>query len=217
MSSLSLMFVGSVLLLNGLGLLGVVGPKATAPVNVFIGSALVITVLSAVLSSLKAEAGQLDVVLGVTGFLLFAFTYLYVAFNNFGSLPGDGLGWYCGWAALVSAFLAAVNFVRFSDVKFGFIWLSWVVLFSAFFFVLALGQEWLQRPTGWLAVLQAFTTTTIPGAMQLTGTWNELSTTVVVAVQVIVVAVFLALVARARTTHLEPETVGEKRDLELHR
>ncbi len=39
MSSLSLMFVGSVLLLNGLGLLGVVGPKATAPVNVFIGSA----------------------------------------------------------------------------------------------------------------------------------------------------------------------------------
>ncbi len=108
--------------------------------------------------------------LGATGFLLFAFTYLYVAFNNFGSLPGNGLGWYCGWAALVSVFLAVVNFVRFSDVKFGFIWLSWVILFSAFFFVLALGgQGWLQRPTGWLAVLQAVTTTTIPGALQLTG------------------------------------------------
>ncbi|CRK53716.1 conserved membrane hypothetical protein [Rhodococcus sp. RD6.2] len=217
MSSLSLMFVGSVLLLNGLGLLGVVGPKATAPVNVFIGSALVITVLSAVLSSLDSGTGQLDIVLGATGFLLFAFTYLYVAFNNFGSLPGDGLGWYCGWAALVSTFLAAVNFVRFSDVKFGFIWLSWVVLFSAFFFVLALGQEWLQRPTGWLAVLQAFTTTTIPGAMQLTGTWEEVNAAVVVAVQVVVVALFLVLVARARVTHLDRELISNTGDLELHR
>jgi hypothetical protein len=217
MSSLSLMFVGSVLLLNGLGLLGVVGPKATAPVNVFIGSALVITVLSAVLSSLDSGTGQLDVVLGATGFLLFAFTYLYVAFNNFGSLPGDGLGWYCGWAALVSTFLAAVNFLRFSDVKFGFIWLSWVVLFSAFFFVLALGQEWLQHPTGWLAVLQAFTTTTIPGAMQLTGTWEEVNAAVVVAVQVVVVALFLVLVARARVAHLDRELISNTGDLELHR
>ncbi|MGV9746073.1 AmiS/UreI family transporter [Rhodococcus zopfii] len=217
MSSLSLMFVGSVLLLNGLGLLGVVGPKATAPVNVFIGSALVITVLSAVLSGPTSGSGQLDVVLGATGFLLFAFTYLYVAFNNFGSLPGNGLGWYCGWAALVSVFLAVVNFVRFSDVKFGFIWLSWVILFSAFFFVLALGQGWLQRPTGWLAVLQAVTTTTIPGALQLTGTWEEVNSTVVATVQIVVIAVFLVLVARSRATPPEPEMLRDTRDLELQR
>jgi hypothetical protein len=211
------MFVGSVLLLNGLGLLNVVGPKATAPVNVFIGSALVVTVLFAVTSSFNSQAGQLDAVLGAAGFLLFAFTYLYVAFNNFGSLQGDGLGWYCGWAALISIFLAAVNFVRFSDVKSGSIWLSWVVLFSAFFCVLALGQEWLQRPTGWLTVLQAFTTTTIPGALQLLGMWDEVSSAVVVVVQIVVVAVFLVLTARARTPQPGPEAVAEARDLEPHR
>ncbi|BCF86683.1 transporter (plasmid) [Rhodococcus qingshengii] len=217
MSSLALMFVGSVLLCNGLGLLNLLTPKATAPVNAFIGSTLIVTVLVQILSSTGTSVEQLDIVLGVTGFLLFGFTYLYVAFNNFGTLPGEGLGWYCGWAAIISTFLAAVNFARFSDIKFGFIWISWVVLFSAFFAILAMGCDWLARPTGWLAVLQAFTTTTIPGALQLTGDWGRVNSTSVVFVQIFVLIIFFILAARARQTHRTRSSTNTDRTSELQR
>lgn len=200
MTSLALFFVGSVLLANGLGLLGRLSAKDTAPINLFIGLTLVATVAVGALPIAGSSEPELSAVLGVTGFLLFAFTYLYVAVNNFKDLPGSGLGWYCGWAVLVSLFLSWVNFDRFGDPKFGTIWLSWAVLFFAFFLVLALGQDRMAKPTGWLAVMQAFTTTTIPGALQLTGRWGDTPTALVVGAQVAVVVVFvvLALAATSR-------------------
>ncbi len=206
MSSLALFFVGSVLLLNGLGLLGLIGPKETAPINLFIGSTLVATVAVTALGVSGSSEAELSTVLSSSGFLLFAFTYLYVAYNNFKDLPGGGLGWYCGWAALVAAFLSWVNFDRFDDPKFGVIWLAWVVLFGAFFALLALGWDFIAKATGWLAILEAFTTTTVPGALMLTGRWDDVSTTMVVAVHVLVVVVFLGLAAthnRSATTRLE--------------
>ena len=99
-----------------------------------------------------------------------------------------------------------MNFDRFDDPKFGVIWLAWVVLFGAFFALLALGWDFIAKATGWLAILEAFTTTTVPGALMLTGRWDDVSTTMVVAVHVLVVVVFLGLAAthnRSATTRLE--------------
>lgn len=193
MSSLALLFVGPVLLANGLGLLGRLSPKDTAPINLFVGLTLVATVAAGALNIRGATEQDLSTVLGTTGFLLFAFTYLYVAANNFRGLPGNGLGWYCGWAVLVSLFLAWVNVDRFHDPKLGVIWLAWSVLFTAFFLVLAQGKEALAPATGWLAIMQAFTTTTVPGALMLTGVWDAVPVGVVVAVQAAVVILFVAL------------------------
>jgi putative amide transporter protein len=190
MTSLIFFFVGSVLLLNGLGLLGLVGPKATAPINTFVGVSLLASVLFVVLPVRGTQDADLSTVLGAAGYLLFAFTYLYVAVNNYAGFPGHGLGWYCGWAALVSVFLSWINFDRFQDAKFGTIWLAWAVLFGAFFAVLALDIDRLARPTGWLTVLESFTTCTIPGALLLIGAWDSTPTVAIVAAQAIPVAVF---------------------------
>lgn len=209
MSSITLLFVGSVLLLNGLGLLGLVAPKATAPINAFVGLALITTVLFITLPVRGAGATDLDVLLGAVGYLLFAFTYLYVAINNFASLPGGGLGWYCGWAVLVSLFLAWVNFDRLDDPKLGAIWLAWAVLFTGFFLVIGLELDWLARPTGWLTIAEAFTTTTIPGALMLTGRWTDLSTGLVVATQAVVVVVFIGLAISARSQR-DSRTVNDR-------
>ncbi|MFS3128529.1 AmiS/UreI family transporter [Nocardioides sp. Bht2] len=198
MSSLALFFVGSVLLCNGLALLGLIGPKDTAPINLFIGLTLVATVAVTALPVAGSSEAELSVVLGSSGFLLFGFTYLGVAFNNFKDLPGQGLGWYCGWAAIVALFLAWVNFDRFDDAKFGVIWLAWVVLFAAFFLVLALGKESLTVATGWLTVLEAFTTTTIPGALMLTGRWDDVPTSAVVLTHLAVLAVFIGVAVARR-------------------
>ena len=66
MSSLALFFVGSVLLLNGLGLLGLIGPKETAPINLFIGSTLVATVAVTALGVSGSSEAELSTVLSLS-------------------------------------------------------------------------------------------------------------------------------------------------------
>lgn len=198
MATLALFFVGSVLLVDGLGLLGILSAKATAPLNAFIGIALTASVLFAVVPAASSTPADLDTALSASGFLLFGLTYLYVAINNFASLPGEGLGWYCGWAAIVALFLSFANFDRFNDVKFGSLWIVWAMLFAGFFAVIALGIDWLVRPTGWFTVTLAFTSTTIPGALLLTNRWADTPTSLVVSTHVVVVLVYVGMAVKSK-------------------
>lgn len=212
MPSLVLLFVGAVLLLNGLGLLGVVTPKMSAPINAFVGTSLIVVVLFITLPVRGSSEAELDVVLTSVGYLLFAFAYLYVAINNSLGLEGGGLGWYCGWAVLISLYISWFNYTRFDDPKFGAIWLSWSLLFAAFFVVLALNLEWLTIPTGWLTIMQAFTTATIPGAFLLTGDWDRLPTWTVAIAQAAVATVYVLLSLARRPSNSrqhQPRVVTE--------
>jgi len=198
MPSLVLFFVGSVLLINGLSLLGRIDAKAAAPINAFVGTLLVGVTLYINLPLATNTGDTTSIVLGSTGYLLFGLTYLYVAIGNWSAAAGSGLGWYCGWAALVSVYLSAENYAQFHDAKFGTIWLSWALLFTAFFLVLALNITALTVPAGWLTILEAFTTCTIPGALLLAGKWIQTYTVLVIAAQILVALIFLALIPRAR-------------------
>lgn len=197
MTSLGLFFVGAVLFVNGLSLLGKVDAGGAAPINAFVG-ALLIGVTAFVVIPIKdlELAANRDLVLGVMGFLLFAFTYLWVAINNWTGAGGAGLGWYCAWAAGVAAFLAVLNFVRYDDPRFGMLWVLWAILFSLFFCVLALSMDRLGWATGWVAVIEAFITTTIPGALLLLGEWSTMSDAVAIGAGLLTIAVFTALLMR---------------------
>ncbi len=121
MAALGLLFVGSVLFVNGLALLGRVDPQAAAPINLFVGTLLVVVVLWLALPA----SDDLTPVFTAAGFLLFGFVYLYVGIGNLTGHAGTGIGWYCAWAAGVSLVIALVTFVRDGDVKFGTLWLLW--------------------------------------------------------------------------------------------
>jgi len=203
MPNLGLFFVGPVLLINGLSLLGRVDAKAAAPVNAFTGVLLIGVTLYIDLPAAARGAGASSVVLGSAGYLLFAFTYLYVAVGNWSGASGSGLGWYCGWATLVAVFLSAEYYATYHDAKFGTIWLSWALLFATFFTVLALKVSSLTAAAGWLTVLEAFSTCTIPGALLLAGRWNGLSTGIVIAAQAAVAVAFLAVAWRS-PRHADP-------------
>lgn len=197
MTSLGLFFVGAVLLINGLSLLGKVNAGGAAPINAFIGLLLVAVTAFVVLPVKDLSlAENRDVIVGSVGFLLFAFTYGWVALNNWTGASGAGLGWYCGWAAGVSAFLAIVNFVRFDDARFGTLWVLWTILFALFFCVLALEMDNLAWATGWVTVIEAFITTTIPGGLLLLGQWNNMSDAVALGAGAVAVIVFAALLTR---------------------
>ncbi len=197
MGALGLLFVGAVLFVNGLALLGRVEPRAAAPINLFVGALLVVVVLY-----LALPAGEdLTPVFTAAGFLLFGFVYLYVGIGNLTGHPGTGIGWYSGWAAGVSLLIALVTFVR-GDVKFGVLWLFWALLFTMFFLVLGLGLARLTTVTGWITVVEAIITATIPGLLLLLDAWADVPDLVVIVVAA--AAAVLFLVVGGRTARSQP-------------
>ena len=197
MGALGLLFVGAVLFVNGLALLGRVDPRAAAPINLFVGGLLVVVVLYL---ALPADE-DVTPVFTAAGFLLFGFVYLYVGIVNLTGHAPTGVGWYCAWAAGVSLIIALVTFAR-DDVKLGTLWLLWTLLFTMFALVLAMGRTRLTEVTGWITVTEAIITATIPGLLLLLDAWADVPDLLVVAVAVAALALFVVI--GLRTARSEP-------------
>ena len=189
MGALGLLFVGSVLLVNGLALLGRVDAAGAAPINLFVGALLIVVVLYLALPA----TDDLTPVFSAAGFLLFGFVYLYVGILNLTGHAATGVGWYCAWAAGVSLVIALVTFVRDGDVKLGVLWLLWSLLFSMFFVVLGLGLTQFTVVTGWITVVESLITATIPGLLLLLGAWTDVPDLLAVAVAGAAVVLFLVI------------------------
>ena len=163
MASVGLLYVGAVLIVNGLMLLGRVDARAAAPLNLFVGGLQVLTPTYLIFTS----GGDPDVVLGASGLYLFGFTYLYVGLNLLGGLDGTGLGWFSAFVACCAVVFAGLNFGRLDDPAFGVIWLYWAVLWGLFFLVLGLKREELTRFTGAVAVVAGVLTCAVPAFLLL--------------------------------------------------
>lgn len=198
MVAIALLFVGAVLLVNGLVFLGLVPPQAAVPINVLTGAILVGAALYLVLPADVTTFDGLADAVAAAGFTLFGFTYLTVAGNTLLGASGHGLGWYCGWATVVAVFLSMTHFARIEDPRLAWLWLSWSVLFLSFFLSLATtSASWITRPTGMLTVLQSVTTATVPAALMLTDSWTHTPVVAIGVVQLVVISVFLMVATAA--------------------
>jgi hypothetical protein len=193
MASVGLLYVGAVLIVNGLMLLGRVDARAAAPLNFFVGGLQVITPTYLIFTS----GGDPDTILGASGIYLFGFTYLYVGFNLLGGLDGTGLGWFSAFVAACAVVYAGLNFGRFDDPAFGVIWLYWALLWALFFLVLGLKREELTRFTGAVAIVAGVFTAAVPAFMLLAGVWDDYMTTTAI-VLVVICVLSLALYPRLR-------------------
>ena len=165
MSFICLILSGAALLINGLGLLGRIPARDSGYFNLLIGGTqLVLSGLIAV-----GAGGDRAALLGVSGVFLFGLTYLYVGLNALLGLGSVGLGWFCGLVAALGVFYAAGNIAV--DPFLSVLWLSWAVLWTLFFLILALGQTRLTVFTGWALILTSQATTTIPALLGLSGAW----------------------------------------------
>ena len=189
MSSVGLLFVGSVLFLNGLLFLGKADAKGVAVFNLFVGG-----LQTAVPFYLIATAHTPNQILGAAGIFLFGFTYLYVGIVNLAGFRSDGIGWYSLWVAALATGFGLTNILRFHDTPTGLLWLQWAVLWGLFWVVLALGVERLTALAGWLTLILSLTTCTIPGFLLLLGDWGKVPTWGVIAS---IVATAIALVPLA--------------------
>jgi hypothetical protein len=169
MASVGLLYVGAVLVVNGLMLLGRVDARAAAPLNLFVGALQVVTPTYLIFTS----GGDADTILGASGLYLFGFTYLYVGLNLLCGLDGTGLGWFSAFVAACALVYAGLNFGRLDDPAFGVIWLYWAVLWALFFLVLGLEREELTRFTGAVAIVAGVLTCAVPAFLLLTGVWQD--------------------------------------------
>ncbi|MBB5953793.1 hypothetical protein FHS29_000363 [Saccharothrix tamanrassetensis] len=206
MSNVGLLYVGAVLLVNGMALLGKVPVRSAAALNLFVGAlqCVIPTVLI-----IQAD-GDADAVLAASGLYLFGFTYLYVGIVNLAGIEPEGIGWFSLFVAAAAVVYAGISFFRNGDPVFGVIWLSWALLWALFFLVFGLGEERLTRFTGWAVVLLSQPTCTLPAFLALTGSLRSDTGTGLLAAGLAVALVALAAVLAAQRKSFVPQPVLAK-------
>ena len=199
MANAGLLFVGAILFINGLALMGFVKGTGATPLNWFVGILQVVTPTYLIFTA----NGNTDQIFNGAGLYLFGFTYLYVALNNTWGHDGTGLGWYSLFVAVVAVAYAVWNLQHFGDLAFFVIWLQWAVLWFLFFLLLGLRKNiaWL---TGGVAAVQGWITGVVPAFLSLIGLWGRLDQTTLAAAEaalaVLAIGYFAATNSRHRAT-----------------
>ncbi|MFF4014086.1 AmiS/UreI family transporter [Streptomyces sp. NPDC001843] len=167
MANVGLLFVGAVLFLNGLMLLGKVDSRAAAVFNLFVGGLQVLTPTYLII----AAGGDTKRILLASGIFLFGFTYLYVGIGLLMNLDTTGVGYYSLFVSIVALGYSFVSFRLFGDQPFGVIWLYWAFLWFFFFLLLGLKLESLTPYVGWVTAIEGWVTGVIPAFLLLSGYW----------------------------------------------
>ncbi len=181
-----LLYVGAVLVINGIWLVGqarvasageagataaessplFIQGREVAVINVFTGF---VGLVAAVTFMIHGNAnGDIDEIRGGGLVLLFAFTYLWVAANAFLNAGGRAFGWYCLFVAItaIPAGIYTFNNAAGNDaaIYLGVAWFAWAVLWFMFFLLLALDRP-IARITGAVAVLEGIGTAWVFGLL----------------------------------------------------
>lgn len=159
-----LLFVGAVLLVNGMGGLGRVDGRSMSVMNFMVGGlALVATLLQIARAATPADY------LGVAQSLLFTFTYVYVAISLWWQLDLRGFGWFCLFVALTTLPCSLLAFQQ-GDPRFGAFWLIWGALWFVFHLAYSHGRDF-GRSLPYATISVGVFTCWIPGLLILTGRW----------------------------------------------
>lgn len=162
-----LFFVGAVLCLNGLWLLGRIGDNEIAVIDYFVGGITLAASLylafgpNSDAASIKAAAYT----------LLFSFTYFWVALNRSNGADGRGLGWFCLFVAITAVPVTLQSFGSAQttwDIWFAWCWAAWGVLWLLFFVLLVLRRP-IAKFVGGVTVAEGVLTGWLPGYLLLNG------------------------------------------------
>jgi hypothetical protein len=206
MASVGLLYVGAVLFINGLMLIGVIPGKSAAILNFFVGGMQVVfpTIIIA------QSGNDPSINFGASGLYLFGFTYLYVGILQWTGISGEGLGWFSLFVAICATVIGLAQFGLVNDPVFGIIWLLWAALWLMFFLLLGLGKAAVTKATGWFAVFLSFLTGTVPALLLLLGYFEStvLGAAVVAAVGIVSLIVAWVLGRRPDRTTASPTTTS---------
>lgn len=164
-----LLYVGIVLINNGIARITNVDPKSAAVMNVFVGLlSITINIITIVHGDFILIDDIGDFYSAATG-LLFGFTYLFVAVNSIFNLDNRLYGWYSLFVAINTIPAAWIDFSVNGDWKMAIIWILWGILWLTGFIENVLKKELKFVP--YLAIFEGIFTAWIPGFLILTNLW----------------------------------------------
>lgn len=166
MIGLVLLYVGGVLFLNGIWILGEISDNEIGVMNVFAGGVGLLAAFY--LAFVKNDPASIAAAAQI---LLFAFTYLWVAWNRWNAADGRGLGWYCLFVAIIAVptgYLVLSSATTTWEVWLGLDWFAWAVLWFLFWVFLYLKKP-VATLTGWVTVLEGILTAWLPAYLLLMG------------------------------------------------
>ena len=168
MLGVCLLFVGIVLINNGICNLCNVDGKAAAVMNIFTGGLSVFINFVNLVQGNYYAAG--------TG-LLFGFTYLFVAANNIFKLNGKPFAWFSTFVAVnavvfgtLEGFVGSQALGIEPDIRWAGIWYLWAILWGTSIVEEILGKK-LGKFTPCLQVFEGIVTAWIPGLLMMIGLW----------------------------------------------
>ncbi|MFC3567900.1 AmiS/UreI family transporter [Paracoccus simplex] len=162
-----LFYVGAVLFLNGLWLMGRIEDREIVVINVVSG----LVAAGVVVQGAFGAGADLQTVRAAALTLMFSTTYFWVAHNRVVAVDGRGLGWFSLFVAIttVPVFLRALAAAGSpTELWLAGNWLVWGVLWFMYFLLLALGRPIL-RATAWVTLLAGIVTGWLPGFLLLDG------------------------------------------------
>ncbi|MFC6835846.1 AmiS/UreI family transporter [Halomarina ordinaria] len=163
---MGLVFVGMVLVVNGLWLLGKGSDRDTAILNFFVGA---LTLFIAVWWAFGGEASE-GTAFNAAGTLLFSFTYLWVGANAYRQASDQrSLGWYC---ILVTVLAIPTGYLVLlgGDVGLALLWWVWAILWAGFWLLLARQRSDYTTPVAWYTVAVGIVTGAA-GYLMAAGFW----------------------------------------------
>ena len=169
MLGIVLLYVGIVLINNGIARITDVDPKSTSAMHVFVGLlSLTVNIITIIHGDFNIINGIGDFYSAATG-LLFGFTYLFVAANGIFNLDNRLYGWYSLFVAINTIPAAWIEYSVNGDWKMAVIWILWGILWLTGFIESVLKKELKFVP--YLAVFEGIVTAWIPGFLILTNLW----------------------------------------------
>lgn len=165
LNGLLLFYVGAVLILNGLWMLGQIADREVFIINLLVGLLALRVAHEYAFGPGASAASVRDAALT----LLFAFTYLWSAYNKLVATDGRGLGWFSLFVA-VNALAVGIGLAMGANDWWSVLdavsWVAWAGLWLLFFLVLVCRKPWV-RFTGWMAIGQGVLTGFLPGYLLL--------------------------------------------------
>ena len=164
---LSLLFVGIVLVVNGVGRLFKFDAKSMSIMNIITGFIIVsinFLSLNGVLNNPDALIGDY---LNIASGFLFGFTYIFIAANYLFKLDLRPFGWFSFFVAIYAAVMSIMAFID-ADLLFGFLWAAWAVLWLEGFLALVVKLK-LEKLFPYLSIAEGIFAAFIPAILMLLG------------------------------------------------
>lgn len=165
-----LLYVGIVLISNGLAGILEIKDKSMAVMNIFTGGLSLILNLVALSWGIISGQDASWFYASATG-LLFAFTYLYSAINTIFEFDQRLYGWFSLFVAINAVPAGALCFAGYGgNAIYGLIWWAWGILWLTGFLTAGLGKNLGKFPS-WLGLIEGIITAWIPGFLMLVNRW----------------------------------------------